>query len=42
MKKMISVLVGLMVLFSVCSAEAAEFSATKKGLPSLVMLSTQT
>jgi len=42
MKKIIIGLIGFIVLFSVCSAEAAEFSATKKGLPSLVMLSTQT
>jgi len=39
---MIIVLIGLMLLFSVCSVEAADFLATKKGLPSLVMLSTET
>ena len=40
--RIIAVLIGLIVLFTVCPAHAADFSAVKKGLPSLVMLSTQT
>jgi hypothetical protein len=39
MKIVITVLIGFAVLFSACFAEAVEFAATKKGLPSLVMLS---
>jgi PBP1b-binding outer membrane lipoprotein LpoB len=40
--KAIKFIIGLLMFFSACSAEAASFSATKKGLPSLVMLSTPT
>jgi hypothetical protein len=40
--KVINFLMGLLMFFTACSAEAASFSAVKKGLPSLVMLSTPT
>ena len=44
MNKMVTlaIFIGLAVLFSACLVEAAEFAAAKKGLPSLVMLSTPT
>ena len=42
MKNMIKALTEFMKLFSARSADAAEFSAAKKGLPSLVILSTPT
>jgi hypothetical protein len=42
MKKAFTAFMGFIMFFSAVSAEAAEFIATKKGLPSLVMLSTPT
>ena len=42
MKIIFTALMGLILFFVVCPAESAEFAATKKGLPSLVMLSTPT
>jgi len=39
MRIAIIILFGFIMLFSASLAEAAEFAATKKGLPSLVMLS---
>ena len=42
MRIIFTALIGLTMFFVSCTAEAAEFAATKKGLPSLVMLSTPT
>jgi len=42
MSKWIIFVLVFAVLFFVCSAEAADFAGAKKGLPSLVMLSTPT
>ena len=42
MKELAIAFLGLMILFSACPAEAAEFNGPQKGLPSLVMLSTPT
>ena len=42
MNELVAALFGAAVLFSARSAKAAEFPAAKKGLPSLVMLSTLT
>ena len=42
MKALFTILIGLVLFFVAYPAEAADFAATKKGLPSLVMLSTPT
>ena len=42
MKKLISAFFGFVLFFSASYAEAADFAAVKKGLPSFVMLSTPT
>ena len=42
MKELAIALLGFALLFSTCSAEAAQFTGAIKGLPSLVMLSTPT
>ena len=39
MRIVIATLFGFALFFSACFAEAADFAATKMGLPSLVMLS---
>jgi hypothetical protein len=41
-KKWVMVLLGIALLFSACSAEASDFEGPRRGLPSLVMLSTPT
>ena len=40
--ELVIALSGLALLFPACAAEAAEFAGAKKGLPSLVMLSSPT
>ena len=42
MSELIVITLLFMIFFDACSAEAAEFAGSKKGLPSLVTLSTPT